>query len=71
MVRAWALRGDGIAHKAMIDVAADLRAGHLVRLLGDHSGEIVPVSAVMPSGRYLPARVRAMLTFLADRFRTL
>ena len=71
MVRAWALRGDGIAHKAMIDVAADLRAGHLVRLLGDHSGEIVPVSAVMPSGRYVPARVRAVLTFLADRFRTL
>ena len=71
MVRAWALRGDGIAHKAMIDVAADLRAGRLVRLLTDHSGEIVPVSAVMPSGRYLPARVRAMLTFLADRFRAL
>lgn len=55
----------------MIDVAADVRAGHPVRLLGDHSGEIVPVSAVMPSGRYLPARVRAMLTFLAYRFRAL
>lgn len=71
LVRAWALQGEGVAYKAMIDVAADLRARRLVRLLPDHAGEPVPVSALMPSGRYRPARVRDLLAFLTERFRAL
>ena len=68
LVRQWALRGDGIAYKANVDVAADLRAGRLVRLLEGHEGEAVPISAVMPSGRHMPTRVRAMVDHLAKRF---
>ena len=68
LVRQWAVRGEGIAYKANVDVAADLRAGRLVRLLGDYEGEPVPISAVMPSGRHMPARVRAMVDHLAKRF---
>ena len=68
LVRHWALRGDGVAYKASIDVAADLRAGRLVRLLSQYEGEVVPISAVMPSGRHVPTRVRAMLDYLAKRF---
>ena len=68
LVRQWALRGDGVAYKANVDVAADLRAGRLVRLLPDHEGEAVPISAVMPSGRHMPTRVRAMVDHLARRF---
>lgn len=68
LVRQWALRGDGIAYKASADVAADLRAGRLVRLLEEYEGEAVPISAVMPSGRHVPARVRAMVDHLAKRF---
>ena len=49
-------------------MAADLRAGRLVQLLPEYEGEDVPVSAVMPSGRHLPTRVRAMLDYLAKRF---
>jgi len=68
LVRQWALRGDGIAYKAHVDVAADIRAGRLVRLLEDYEGEAVPISAVMPSGRHVPTRVRAMVDHLAKRF---
>lgn len=68
LVRQWAVNGEGIAYKAEVDVAADLRAGRLVRLLPDHQGEAVPISAVMPSGRHVPTRVRAMVDHLARRF---
>ena len=68
LVRAWALQGEGIAYKALIDVGDDIRAGRLVRLLADHVGEPVPINAILPSARYLPARVRTMLTFLVERF---
>jgi DNA-binding transcriptional LysR family regulator len=68
LVRQWALRGEGVAYKANVDVAADLRAGRLVRLLEDYEGEPVPISAVMPSGRHMPTRVRAMVDHLARRF---
>jgi DNA-binding transcriptional LysR family regulator len=60
--------GEGVAYKASVDVAADLRAGRLVRLLAQHEGEAVPISAVMPSGRFVPARVRAMVDYLIQRF---
>ena len=68
LARQWAVRGEGVAYKAHVDVAADLRAGRLVRLLEDHEGEPVPISAVMPSGRHVPTRVRAMVDHLARRF---
>ena len=68
LVRQWAVRGDGVAYKASVDVAADIRAGRLVRLLAEYDGEAVPISAVMPSGRFVPGRVRAMVDHLARRF---
>ncbi len=68
VVRQWALAGRGIAYKALVDVATDIREGRLVRLLPDHAGESAPIRAVMPSARYLPARVRGLLEYLAARF---
>ena len=68
VVRQWAVRGHGVAYKASVDVAGDVRAGRLVRLLEEYEGEPVPISAVMPSGRHVPARVRAMVDHLAARF---
>ena len=68
VVRQWAVSGEGVAYKAGVDVAADLRAGRLVRLLAQYEGETLPISAVMPSGRFVPARVRAMVDYLAQRF---
>lgn len=68
MVRQWAVRGEGVAYKARVDVAADIRAGRLVHLLSDYEGEPAPISAVMPSRRHVPTRVRAMVDHLAQRF---
>jgi len=68
VVRQWAVMGEGVCYKADVDVAADLRAGRLVRLLAQYEGEAVPISALMPSGRFLPARVRAMVDYLVQRF---
>ena len=68
LVHQWAARGHGIAYKASVDVAGDVRTGKLVRLLEDYEGESVPISAVMPSGRHVPARVHAMVDHLAARF---
>jgi len=71
LVRQWAIAGEGIAYKARVDVAADLAAQRLVQLLPTFTGEPVPIHALMPSGRFMPARVRALLSLLAERFGTL
>jgi len=71
MVRRWAVDGFGIAYKAFVDVAADIRAHRLVRLLPDYMGEPVPINGVLPSGRYVPARVRALVDYLARQFKTI
>lgn len=68
LVRAWALAGAGIAYKARIDVEEDLRAGRLVQLLPHLTGEAVPVTAVLPSRRYVPARVKTLLGFLEQQY---
>lgn len=51
--------------------ALDLREGRLVRLFPDHLGEPVPLHAVMPSRRFLPQRVHALVEHLAARLAAL
>jgi DNA-binding transcriptional LysR family regulator len=67
----WALAGVGLVCKSELDLVHDLRAGRLVRLLPDWLGEYRPLSAVLPSNRFVPARVRALIDFLAARFAAL
>lgn len=66
--RQWALAGRGITFKSELDVMQDAAAGTLVRLLPDWDTEPYPLHALMPSGRFVPARVRALVDFLAARF---
>jgi DNA-binding transcriptional LysR family regulator len=68
LVRQWVLQGLGIATKARLDVADDLRAGRLVELLTDWRGEDFPLHAMLPAGRHMPLRVRRLLDFLGERF---
>jgi DNA-binding transcriptional LysR family regulator len=67
----WALAGVGLVCKSELDVWHDLRAGRLVRLLPDWKGEHRPLYAVLPSNRFVPARVRALVDFLAAQFAVL
>jgi DNA-binding transcriptional LysR family regulator len=64
----WAVSGAGLVYKSELDLIHDLGSGALVRLLPDWQGEHYPLSAVLPSNRFVPARVRALVEFLALKF---
>ncbi|MCM5680728.1 LysR family transcriptional regulator [Schlegelella sp. S2-27] len=65
IARRWAVAGHGVASKAELDVLADLESRALVRLFPDFVGESIPLHAVLPSNRFIPARVRALVEHLA------
>ncbi|MDM0012230.1 LysR substrate-binding domain-containing protein [Variovorax sp. J22P168] len=68
LAREWALAGRGITLKSALDLERDIAAGHLVRLLPEWETEPYPLHALLPSGRFVPARVRALVDFLALKF---
>ncbi len=68
LARQWALAGAGILLKSPIEQRQDMAEGRLVRLLADWQTERYPLNALLPSGRFVPARVRALVDFLAARF---
>jgi DNA-binding transcriptional LysR family regulator len=63
----WAVAGKGIVYKSELAMTRELSSGALVRLLPDWAGERYPLNAVLPSNRFVPARTRALVDFLADR----
>ena len=66
VVKAWAVAGRGVIVRSEWDVAEDLRAGRLVRVLPDYEMPAAPV-VVLISGRReaRTARTRRFLDFLA------
>jgi DNA-binding transcriptional LysR family regulator len=71
LAREWALAGAGVILKSAIDVRHELASGALVRLLSDWDTEPYPLQAVLPSGRFVPQRVRVLVDFLAAKFAAL
>ena len=63
-----AVAGVGISLEPDFIVAADVRAGRLVRVLPDYQPPRSPISAVYPSRRHLSAKVRTFVDFLAARY---
>ena len=63
--------GRGIAMALSYQVADDLAAGVLVRLLPDHEPPPLPVQLVIPGGRHMAPRVRAFLDHAARHLGTL
>jgi len=68
LAREWAVAGRGIILKSEIDQRRDLASGALVPLLTDWRTEPYPLHALLPSGRFVPNRVRALVDFLVERF---
>ena len=68
LAREWALAGRGVILKSEIDVRRDVASGALVPLLTDWRTEPYPLHALLPSGRFVPNRVRALVDFLVERF---
>lgn len=68
-LRQMALAGFGVARLARYHVDADIEAGRLVPLLEDwNPGDVEDIHAVFVGpGRHVPARVRVLLDFLAER----
>ena len=64
----WALTGHGIILRSEWDIAADLRAGRLVRVLPDWIGIAADIHAIYPQRHLLTAKVRAFVDFLDERF---
>jgi len=68
LIRMMAVHGQGVALQPDFIVAGDLAAKRLVRLLpGWDAGEL-GIFAVYPSRKYLSAKVRTLVDFLAARF---
>ena len=60
-VQDWALAGQGVMLKSMIDVVAELVAGRLEHILRDWKSAAAPIYALMPSRRHLSTKSRAFL----------
>jgi DNA-binding transcriptional LysR family regulator len=65
---AAAAQGAGITLEPDFIVGPELKKGGLVRVLESFEAPVSPIYAVYPSRRYLPAKVRAFVDFLAERF---
>lgn len=70
-VQRGALAGLGIARMSELQVADDLRANRLYRLLPDYLPEQFQISIVYPSRRHVPPRVRVTIDFLIEQTRQL
>lgn len=68
LLAAVAVAGVGIAYEPEFILGPDLKAGRLVPILGAYTSPLGPIYAVYPSRRYLSAKVRAFVDFLARRF---
>jgi DNA-binding transcriptional LysR family regulator len=67
-LRVAALAGLGLAYLPSFIVGADLQAGTLIGVLGEHIPQDGAVHAVYPHARHLSPKVRAFVDFLAARF---
>jgi DNA-binding transcriptional LysR family regulator len=69
VLREWAMAGLGIALKSTWDVRPQLEDGSLVSLCPGYTFDTdVAIYAVYPHRRFLPAKTRAFIEFLADSF---
>ena len=63
-----AVQGVGIALEPDFIVGSELKRGTLVPVLETFEARASPIYAVYPSRRFLPAKVRAFVDFLVERF---
>lgn len=70
-MRQLALEGAGLARVGVFSVAEDIAAGRLAPVLEDFNpGDVLQIHVVfLGQGGHLPARVRALIDFLADNVR--
>jgi LysR family transcriptional regulator, regulator for bpeEF and oprC len=67
-IRAAVRAGLGVAHNSSWLFAPDIASGEVRSLLHDYTPNPYPIHAVYPSGRIIPAKVKAFVDFLARVF---
>lgn len=67
-IRAAVLNGLGLAHAPGWLFAREIASGQVRRVLCAYEPEPLPISAVHPAGRRLPANVRVLIDYLAGLF---
>lgn len=67
LLRQAAVAGHGVARVPAQTACADLRAGRLVRVVGEWQTAEVPLSIVYPSTRHLSPKVRAFIDLARQR----
>ena len=65
----WALEGRGLTYKSDLDIRDSLASGALVEALPEWVGRPMPLHALMPSQRFLPLRLKALVDHLAQGLR--
>lgn len=66
--RSIALAGGGIALQPSLMVGEDLRSGALVEILPEYRSIELGIYVVYPTRKHLASKVRALISFLAERF---
>jgi DNA-binding transcriptional LysR family regulator len=65
----WALKGRGLALKALWDIEDDLREGRLVECLAPYHCDEIELYAVFANRRHMSPRVRVFLDFVEQAFK--
>ena len=68
LCRAAALAHQGIVLQPSFIVGPDLVAGTLVELMPEYQSIQLGIYAVYPTRKHMPAKVRALIDFLAGHF---
>lgn len=69
LVRDWCIDGRGIMLRSLWDIAPQLSAGQLVRVLPAYAMWDADIHWLAPHRAQTPKRVRLLIDFLAERFR--
>ena len=69
-VHDWCVAGYGIMLKSMLDVADDLMAGRLERILTDWTAGEMPIVALFPDRATMPRKTRVFLDAMTRAFET-
>jgi DNA-binding transcriptional LysR family regulator len=70
VLKAAAIAGAGITLLPTFLCGPELRTGALVRVLPECEARLIALHALWPASRLLPARLRAFIDFLVERFGT-
>jgi DNA-binding transcriptional LysR family regulator len=70
LVRDWCLGGRGIILRSLWDIAPRLASGELIRVLPGYAMPDADVHWLAPHRAQTPKRVRLLIDFLAERFRS-